>query len=95
MCAVHPAAFAETLTRADVRVSRDGWVTDKRYDSIVGAVRPDVNGAGAPIWRAHAGDVSSFAFKRADAVATVIDLHNLQERARAYDRLARLLRAAS
>lgn len=82
---------ADLVTRQDVRVSRDGWVTDKRYDSLVGMVSPGVNAAGAPIWRAHAGDVGSFAFKRGDAVAKVIELHNLQERARAYDLLVRML----
>jgi hypothetical protein len=80
---------AATVTRADVRAGRDGWITDKRSDSLVGLVRADTNAAGEPIWRAHAGDVGSFAFKRDDAIATVIELHNMQEKARAYDRLAR------
>lgn len=81
---------ADIVTRADVTVSRRyGWVVDKRYDSIVGCVWRDENAAGRPIWRASAGDVSSFAFKHGDAVARVIELHNMQEKARAYDLLAR------
>lgn len=80
------------VTRADVRVSQKyGWVVHKDTDSIVGCVWADVNAAGAPIWKANAGDVHSFAFKRADAVERVIDLHNMQEKARAYDRIARRL----
>lgn len=80
----------DLVTRGDVRVSRAyGWVVDKRSDSIVGCVWSDVNAAGAPIWKASSGDVSSFAFKRADAIARVIELHNMQEKARTYDLLAR------
>lgn len=81
---------ADTVTRSDVNVSRDGWLTDKRYDSLIGLVTPGVNAAGNPIWKAQAGDVGGFAFKRNDAVATVIELHNMQEKARAYDLLSRL-----
>jgi len=79
----------DLLTRADVRVSRDGWVTDKRHDSIVGMVTRDTNGAGRPIWRAHASDLGSFAFAREAAVLQVLAIHNMHEKARTYDLLAR------
>lgn len=85
---------ADILTRSDVVVSRDGWVTDPRHGgSIVGHVSRDVNAVGTPIWRAYAGDVGHFAFKRADAVQTVLDLRNMQEKARAYDLLTRKVSA--
>jgi hypothetical protein len=83
------AELVDLVTRADVRVSRDGWVTHKRYDHVIGVVRADVNAAGQPIWRAHAGDVSAFSFTRNGAIASVLDLHNMQERARGFDILAR------
>lgn len=79
------------LTRADVVVGRDGFITDKATDSIVGLVTRDRNGAGQPIWRANSGDVGSFAFQRAAAVEAVLFLHNMQEKARAYDLLTRVL----
>lgn len=81
---------ADTVTRSDVHVTRDGWMRDKRYDYLIGLVRPGVNAAGEPIWKAQAGDIGGFAFKRNDAIATVIELHNIQEKARAYDRLAKM-----
>lgn len=84
--------LADTLTRADVRVSRIGWVEDKRPGlggSIVGLVTRDVASHGAVIWRASSGDIQAWAHKRNDAIATVIDLYNLQEKARSYDLLAR------
>lgn len=80
---------ADVVTRADVRVSRSGWVTDKRYDSIVGIVTADRNAADKDLWRAQSGDVSSWAWKREEAVTRVLELHNMQEKARAYDLLAR------
>jgi hypothetical protein len=84
---------ADVVTRQDVRVNRaHGWVEDTRHGgAVIGAVTPDTNGAGRPIFRAQAGDVGSFAFKREDAVARVIELHNLQEKARAYDLLVKML----
>lgn len=79
---------AELLERADVRVERrHGWVTNKRTDDIVGLVTRGENAAGQAIWRASAGDVQSFAFTHAGAVETVIALHNMQAKARAYDLL--------
>lgn len=81
---------ADIVTRADVRVDRKrGWVTDKRYDSIVGVVTPDRNAADQDLWRAQAGDVSSWAWKREEAVTRVLELHNMQEKARAYDLASR------
>ena len=84
---------ADTITRQDVRVSRDGWVTDKRYDIVVGMVTADTNAAGQPIWRAHASDVSSFDFTRSGAVLRVLALHNMHEKARAYDIVSRLVKS--
>lgn len=81
---------ASLVARADVRVSRKfGWVVAKRDDYIVGCVWRDTNAAGQPIWKAQAGDVGSFAFKWGEAVDRVIELHNMQEKARAYDLLSR------
>lgn len=91
MSAMKELLHADTVTRADVRVHRRfGWVTHKRDDSIVGCVGRDVNAAGKPIWRAYAGDISSFDFTRTGAIAQVIELHNMQEKARAYDLITRL-----
>lgn len=86
---------ADTLTRADVRVSRDGWVTDKRYDCLVGMVFRDENAAGQTIWRAHASDISSFDFTRGGAILRVLALHNMHEKARAYDLTTRRQAVAS
>lgn len=85
--------LAETVERSDVRVSRDGWVRIKECDSLIGVVTADVNAAGRPIWRANAGDIAGFAFTRKDAIATVLNLHNMQEKARAYESLARVVQA--
>jgi hypothetical protein len=62
---------------------------NKRTDCIVGCIWRDVNAAGEPIWKAMSADVGSFAFKRDDAIATVLDLYNMQEKARAYEMLVR------
>lgn len=87
---LHAAIRPELLSRRDVQVSRKyGWVTHKRDDSIVGCVWRDVNAAGKPIWRANAGDIGAFSFTHSGAVETVLELHNMQEKARAYDLLAR------
>lgn len=87
---------AELLTRAEVRVSRKyGWVVEKATDSIVGCVWEDVNAAGKKIYRANAGDVGSFAFQRDDAIHRVIELHNMQEKARAYNLLVRALEVSA
>ncbi|SKO15143.1 Uncharacterised protein [Mycobacteroides abscessus subsp. bolletii] len=80
------------LTRQDVRVSRTGWITDKEYDETVGLVSPDLNPTGQQIWRAHARDIGGWAHSRTDAVLKALEIHNIQEKARAYDLLAPLTR---
>lgn len=85
----------DLLTRADVRVSREyGWVVHKQSDYIVGCVWSDTNPLGKTIYRAAAGDIQTWAEKREDAVQDVLDLHNMQEKARAYDLLTRLERVS-
>jgi len=96
MSTTYSAAYlADILARPDVRVSRIGWVTHKASDSVIGIVSTGTNAAGAPIWRAQSGDVGGFSFTRNGAIETVLDLHNMQEKARAYDRLTRLYKATS
>ena len=81
---------ADTVTRGDVRVNRRlGWVTTKRGDNIIGTVAAAENGIGQPIWRAYAGDISAWANTREGAVEQVIELHNMQQKARSYDLLER------
>lgn len=76
----------EILTRQDVRVNRaHGWIERKDGCGVVGMVTADKNAAGQPIFRAHAGDVGSFAFTREDAVTVALNLHNMQEKARAWE----------
>lgn len=83
-------ATADTLTRSDVIAGRDGFITARGHGGyIIGLVVADTNAAGQPTYRAHAGDVGTFAFKRADAVQAVVDLHNMQEKARAFDLIAK------
>lgn len=74
----------DLLERGDVTVSRNGWITEKATDSVVGHVYKTTNAADEPIWRAGAQDLSSFGFTRADAVQRVLDIHNMAERARCY-----------
>lgn len=82
----------ETVTRQDVRVSRKyGWVVVKTSDSIAGCVWTDTTADGRTIWRASSGDIAGWSDTRAGAIETVIDLHNMQEKARGYDLLARLV----
>ena len=76
---------ANLLDRSAVVAKRDGWIETKAYGDIVGVVRRDVNAAGKPIWRAQAGDIGSFDFTRDGAIQRVIDLHNMQEKARLFD----------
>ena len=74
----------DLLERNDVTVSRNGWITEKATDSLVGTVYKSTNAAGKTIWRAGAHDLSSFGFTRAEAVQRVLDIHNMVERARCY-----------
>ncbi len=76
-------------TRQTVVVRRNGWVESKKYGEIVGSVREDKNAAGKTLWRAYAGDISSWQWKREEAVQRVVELHNMQEKARGYDLLSR------
>lgn len=77
------------LNRADVTLSRKGWITEKDTDSLIGMIRPDVNVAGEEIWRAQACDMSAWAFKRTDAVQKVLDIWNINEKARVFDLMAK------
>lgn len=77
--------LANLLDRSAVVAKRDGWIETKAYGDIVGLVRRDVNAAGKPIWLAQAGDIGSFDFTRNGAIQRVIDLHNMQEKARLFD----------
>ena len=76
---------ANLLDRSAVVAKRNGWIESKEYGDVVGLTRRDVNAAGQPIWRAQAGDVGSFDFTREGAIQRVIDLHNMQEKARLFD----------
>lgn len=75
--------------RSEVRVARDhGWVTHKATDTLVGMVwhdRPNV--FGEDIWRAYSGSVGDWTSTRTAAIFKVIDLWNMQQKARAYDRM--------
>src|SRR5690606_21968014 len=79
---------ADVLTRQGVTASRDGWVTEKAYGSVIGHVSESENVAGEVIWRAQSGDIGAWATTRRGAVAKVIDLHNMQVKARSYDLIA-------
>lgn len=76
---------ANLLDRSTVVAKRNGFIETREYGDVVGLVRRDVNSAGTPIWRAQAGDVGSFDFTREGAIQRVIDLHNMQEKARLFD----------
>jgi len=81
--------FFDTIItdRSEVRVSRQyGWVTHKATDSLIGSIRCDGPGpTGAAIWRAYSGSVSDWTNDRTSAIHKVIDLWNMQEKARVYD----------
>lgn len=77
--------LANMVDRSTVVAKRDGFIEGKEYGDIIGLVRRDVNAAGKTIWRAQAGDVGSFDFTRDGAIQRVIDLHNMQEKARLFD----------
>lgn len=79
----------ELVTRSAVTVSRDGWVTSKQTDTLIGLVSLATTADGRQIWRASSGDISSWSDTRAGAVAWVLELWNMREKARAYDRAAR------
>lgn len=79
---------ADVLTRQGVTAGRDGWVTEKAYGSVIGHVSESENVAGEVIWRAQSGDIGAWATTRKGAVAKVIDLHNMQVKARSYDLIA-------
>jgi hypothetical protein len=65
------------------------------HDSLVGLIRPDTGPAGNAIWRASSGDVQGWSDSRNGAIAKVIDLYNMQEKARAYDLIVPRLEATA
>ncbi|ANU79505.1 hypothetical protein Gompeii16_91 [Mycobacterium phage Gompeii16] len=75
------------LARADVVAQRNGVIIAKEDGgrSVIGLIRPDVNPAGKPIWRASANDMGAWAWTRADAIQLVLDIHNMAEKARLFD----------
>ncbi|MBB3752576.1 hypothetical protein FHT44_005088 [Mycolicibacterium sp. BK634] len=75
-------------TRQSVIAKRDGFIESREYGETVGLVRKDHNAAGRVLWRAFAGDISSWQWTREAAIQRVIDLHNMQEKARAFDLVA-------
>lgn len=90
---IHP----DLLTRQDVRVNRKTGFVEGKADGgyVVGLITASHNAAGEPIWKAQAGDVGSWAFGREGAVQRVLDLWNMQAKARAYGLLIAIAREAS
>lgn len=76
---------ANLLTRAEVVAKRSGWVESKEFGDVIGMVRRDTNAVGQELWRAFSGDVGSWQSSHADAVQRVVELHNMQEKARLFD----------
>ena len=77
--------FGNFYTRDTVVVKRDGWIESKETGESIGFVRRDTNVAGQTLWRAAGQDISSWAWTRKDAALKVIELHNMQEKARWFD----------
>lgn len=83
--------LADEVTRADVVVTRKGWIEHKTNGDIIGLLTQDKNAVGEPLWRANVSDQSVWAFGRNDCIENALNLHNQQERSRAYRLLVRLL----
>lgn len=78
----------DLLERSDVRVSRNGFVEAKAHGGyIVGLVSAATGPAGNSIWKAQACDMGSWSHTRNGAIAEVLKIWNVNEKAAAFDRM--------